>query len=75
MVVSGTVVGNIHASGQVVLHKTARVDGDISSPSLVVEEGATLNGTLHMGKAAQAAQQPQMKQGGESKPNQPGKQG
>jgi len=52
VVVSGTVIGDIHASTQVVLHKTAHVDGDIDAPSLVVEEGATLNGTLRMGKAA-----------------------
>lgn len=52
VIVSGTVVGNIHATSQVVLHKTARVDGDIDSPSLVVEEGAILNGSLRMGKTA-----------------------
>ena len=50
VIISGTVVGNIHATSQVVLHKTARVDGDIDSPSLVVEEGAILNGSLRMGK-------------------------
>jgi cytoskeletal protein CcmA (bactofilin family) len=56
VVVSGLVVGDIHATSQVVLHKTARVDGDVDSPSLVVEEGATLNGTLRMGKNAGKSQ-------------------
>jgi len=48
VVVSGTVTGDIHATTQLVLHKTARVEGDVESPVLVVEEGATLNGSLKM---------------------------
>ena len=48
VVVSGVVTGNIDASRQVVLHKTAQIEGDVSTPSLVVEEGAQLNGTLTM---------------------------
>ena len=50
VVVNGTVVGDIHASGQLTLHKTARVDGDVSTPLLVVEEGAIFNGNMSMGK-------------------------
>ena len=42
VVVSGTVVGAIHASKKVVLHKTARITGDVEAPSLVIEEGAVL---------------------------------
>ncbi len=48
VVVSGTVVGDIVAGRQVVLHKTARVDGNLETPSLVVEEGAVFNGGLTM---------------------------
>ena len=51
VVVSGTVVGNITASHQIVLHKTARVQGDMSAPSLIVEEGASFNGGLCMGRS------------------------
>ncbi len=58
VVVSGSVVGNIVATDQVVLHKSARVDGDITTPSVVVEKGAVFNGTLSMGG----------KQAGQSKP-------
>jgi cytoskeletal protein CcmA (bactofilin family) len=53
VVVNGTVVGDIEARGQLTLHKTARVDGDVNTPVLVVEEGAIFNGTLTMGKAGQ----------------------
>ncbi len=48
VVISGTVDGNVHAMCKLVLHKTARVNGDIETPSLVVEEGAVLNGQLKM---------------------------
>lgn len=48
VVVSGNVVGNIKASRQLVLRKTARIEGDVNAPSLVIEEGATLNGGLTM---------------------------
>ena len=50
MVVSGSVVGNITAGRQIVLHKSARVQGDMSAPSLVIEEGAIFNGQLSMGR-------------------------
>jgi cytoskeletal protein CcmA (bactofilin family) len=48
VIVSGSIHGDIVAARKVVLHKTARVVGDIESPSLVVEDGATLNGRLTM---------------------------
>jgi len=57
VVVSGTVHGNIHAARQLVLHKTAVVDGDVEASSLVVEDGAVLNGRISMraGEARAAA--------------------
>jgi cytoskeletal protein CcmA (bactofilin family) len=48
VVVSGSVTGDIHAGQKVVLHKTARVDGDVETQSLVIEEGAVLNGQVKM---------------------------
>jgi len=50
VVVSGIVVGNISAAEQVVLHKSAKIDGDIETPSIMVEKGAVFNGRLSMGK-------------------------
>jgi cytoskeletal protein CcmA (bactofilin family) len=46
--ISGSVEGDVHAARKVVLHKTARVNGNISTPCLVVEEGAVVNGTFKM---------------------------
>ncbi len=48
VVVSGVVSGDINASQKVVLHKTACVQGDIETVSLVIEEGAVLNGHVKM---------------------------
>ena len=48
VVVSGTVVGNIHAESAVVLTATARVVGDIRSPRVSVEPGAAFRGSISM---------------------------
>ncbi len=50
VVVSGTVVGNVIASRQIVLHKSAQVTGDLEAPSLVIEEGAIFNGQISMSR-------------------------
>lgn len=42
--INGTVKGNIHASKELVLGRTANVTGKLSSPALTVEEGARFNG-------------------------------
>lgn len=51
VVVSGSVNGDINATAKVVLHKTARVSGNIGTSSLVIEEGAIVDGQVRMGKA------------------------
>jgi cytoskeletal protein CcmA (bactofilin family) len=48
VLVSGSVVGDITASQKIVLHKTARVQGNLSTPCLAVEEGAVFNGSVKM---------------------------
>jgi cytoskeletal protein CcmA (bactofilin family) len=48
VLVSGTVVGDIFATQRLTLHKTARVQGNIEAPCLVVEDGAVLNGQVKM---------------------------
>jgi len=50
VVVSGSVVGNVVASAKVMLHKTARISGNVETGCLVMEEGAVLNGEVKMGK-------------------------
>ncbi len=41
--------GNIVAHARVELYSTAQVDGDITTPDLVVESGCKFNGTCSMG--------------------------
>jgi len=48
VVISGTVFGDVHASRQLVMHKSAVLKGNVKTASLVIEEGATLNGTIAM---------------------------
>lgn len=43
--INGTVEGNIRASKELILGRTANVRGHVISPALVVEEGAQLNGS------------------------------
>ena len=42
--INGTVEGDILASKELVLGRTANVKGQVTAPALVVEEGALLNG-------------------------------
>lgn len=51
VMVSGQVDGDIQASSQIVLHKSAVVTGDLMAPNIVMEEGAQLNGNVRMGRA------------------------
>jgi cytoskeletal protein CcmA (bactofilin family) len=48
VIVSGTVTGNVFATERLVLHKSARVEGDIEAGSIAIEEGAILNGKITM---------------------------
>ena len=43
--INGTVEGDINASDEVVLGRTACVMGDVSARALIVEEGAVFNGS------------------------------
>ena len=53
ILISGSVEGDVIASQKVVLHKTGRVNGNIQAPSLVMEEGAWVNGQVKMGGGAE----------------------
>ena len=48
IVVAGTVVGNLTATGSVVLASSARVVGDLRTPRLVVAPGAAFRGQVSM---------------------------
>lgn len=48
ILISGTVRGNIKASSRVEIIKPARFEGEITTPSLIVEEGVIFHGTTTM---------------------------
>jgi cytoskeletal protein CcmA (bactofilin family) len=50
VVISGTVQGNITAERKIEIHATGRLFGNISTPSLVVEEGVIFEGSCTMGR-------------------------
>jgi cytoskeletal protein CcmA (bactofilin family) len=56
VVISGSVVGDVVAAKQIMLHKTARVQGDLQTPSVVIEEGAVFNGSIKMNASSSGAQ-------------------
>lgn len=49
LILSGQVRGDVKARERIVLHKTANLMGQVQTPSLVVEEGAVVEGSLTMG--------------------------
>lgn len=51
-VVGGKIVGAIIASDRVEIQATASVEGDISTRSIVVFEGGSINGSVRMGEGA-----------------------
>lgn len=56
-IISGQITGNISARERVELRPTARVFGDITTPTLVLEEGVIFDGRCKMrGEELQAAE-------------------
>jgi cytoskeletal protein CcmA (bactofilin family) len=49
-VISGAVVGNVTASESVEITKEGRMVGDISSPRVIIVDGATFRGRIDMGE-------------------------
>jgi cytoskeletal protein CcmA (bactofilin family) len=52
VVIAGSVTGDVIAKDRLVLQKTARLDGDVETSSLQMEDGAVLNGRIAMKKGA-----------------------
>ena len=48
VVVIGHVTGNVSATDRIQVEANGIVDGDVKAPRLVIEEGATLNGSVEM---------------------------
>jgi cytoskeletal protein CcmA (bactofilin family) len=60
VVIAGEVKGDISAARKITLEKTARVMGDLSTPGIVIQEGAKLEGRITIGEeqGAKEAQKP-----------------
>ncbi|MBS1105982.1 MAG: putative acyltransferase [Deltaproteobacteria bacterium] len=56
VVVIGKVNGNVIATERIEIQATGLVNGDVSAPKLVVQEGAVVNGSIEMGAKAKASQ-------------------
>ena len=54
-VVVGHVSGNVSATERIEVQASGIVDGDVRAPSLVVQEGAVLNGAVEMSEAKRQA--------------------
>ena len=55
-IIRGTVRGNVTCKSRAEIYKTGRVEGNINSPVLLVEEGALLTGAVNM--STKATEQP-----------------
>jgi len=58
IVVVGRVNGNIRASDRCEIQSSGIVEGDVSAPRLMVEEGAVVNGSIEMGASKNAMAAP-----------------
>jgi cytoskeletal protein CcmA (bactofilin family) len=51
LLVAGKIEGNLRIGGQLHLTKTARIMGDINTVSIIIDEGAQIEGSCSMSKA------------------------
>ncbi len=52
LILSGLLKGSVTAEDKIVLHKTARLQGSLRAPTLIIEEGAILDGDVVMSTTA-----------------------
>lgn len=58
--IHGTLAGNVAAGDRLELTPSANVTGTLSSRAIVVQDGATFNGTIDMAPAGAAASRPRL---------------
>jgi cytoskeletal protein CcmA (bactofilin family) len=56
LVVDGEVSGNVSATGKIEIHSTGKLYGNITTPTLVIEQGGLFDGTCKMGKGTEGAE-------------------
>ena len=55
LAIDGKVSGNVSATGKIEIHSTGKLYGNITTPTLVIEEGGLFDGTCKMEKGVEAA--------------------
>ena len=55
IIVGGSVKGRLNAEGKIVVHHTASVEGDLSAPTVQVDDGASLQGRVEVAGHRQLA--------------------
>lgn len=68
VIIQGQVTGNIQAKSRIEMHPPAVVKGEISSPNLVISEGALFEGSCSMGRET-SGQVFELSQGSEPEPD------
>jgi cytoskeletal protein CcmA (bactofilin family) len=58
VMIAGEVKGDIKARRKITLESTARVTGDLTTPGIVIQEGARLEGRIMIGGAPSESAQP-----------------
>jgi cytoskeletal protein CcmA (bactofilin family) len=53
LVVDGNVSGNVSATSKIEIHSSGKLYGNITTPTLVIEEGGLFDGTSNMDKGAE----------------------
>ena len=59
VVIAGEVRGEVHAARKITLAATARVVGELTTPGIVIEEGAELVGRIQIGRLPKSEPQPE----------------
>jgi cytoskeletal protein CcmA (bactofilin family) len=54
LVIDGKVSGNVSAAGKIEIHATGKLYGNITTPTLVIQEGGLFDGTCRMEKGIEA---------------------
>ena len=75
-VISGSVQGTLRADSRLEVQATSRIEGEVVAGRMQLEEGAMLNGTVHLGKGPASPPPPQRLQenvfGAPAEPQEPG---
>ena len=68
-VISGRVEGTLVAASRLELQATCKIDGEVHTRRMQLEEGAVLNGSVHMGSETSEAMQKRGAPGGAASPS------